>query len=80
MNRRNLPKIKREFGYRGASWLRGSDKYGSLLRVSCTRPELTAVSLSEGHEKDKEIGECILKCCQEKKSKIQLKKMLLHMK
>ena len=31
--------------------LRGSDVYDSLLNVSCTRPGLAAVSLSEGHVK-----------------------------
>ena len=31
--------------------LRGGDVCDSLLQVSCTRPGLTAVSLSEGHVK-----------------------------
>ena len=31
--------------------LRGSDVCDSLLHVSCTRPGLTTVSLSEGHVK-----------------------------
>ena len=29
--------------------LRGSDVYDSLIHVLCTRPRLTAVSLSVGH-------------------------------
>ena len=29
--------------------LRGSEKCDSLIHVSCTRPELAVVSLSEGH-------------------------------
>ena len=31
--------------------LRGSDVCDSLLHVSCTRPRLTVVTLSEGHQK-----------------------------
>ena len=31
--------------------LRGSDVCDSLLHVSCTRPGLTVISLSEGHVK-----------------------------
>ena len=30
--------------------LRGSDVYDSLIHVSCTRPGLTTISLSDGHE------------------------------
>ena len=35
--------------------LRGSDVCDSLIHVSCTRPGLTTVSLSEGHEEIMDI-------------------------
>ena len=42
LTRRNLEYVLPE--------LRGSDIYDSLIHVSCNRPGLTSISLSEGHE------------------------------
>lgn len=57
LNEKNLPRIR---GWLDPLWLTGSDRYGSLLHVSCTRLGLTAASYSEDHEWEKEIGECII--------------------